>query len=139
MEAIDDLATEGKHMSQHGTIHWSELITGDVEAAKAFFSKVAGWQITGMPMPNGTYNVCMAGGRPVAGIMSCEMMGQPDHPPGWMTYIAVDDVDAACEQTRDGGGTVCREPFDVGGVGRIAMIIDPSGATVGLITPAPQA
>ena len=27
-------------MSEHGTIHWSELITGDAEAAKSFFEKV---------------------------------------------------------------------------------------------------
>lgn len=123
-------------MTQHGTIHWSELITGDVEAAKAFFEAVAGWRIDDMPMPNGIYFVCMAGDRPVAGIMSRDMMGKPDHPPGWMTYIAVDDVDAACAQTRSGGGKVCKEPFDIEGVGRIAMIMDPSGAAVGLITPA---
>jgi predicted enzyme related to lactoylglutathione lyase len=73
--------TGGLTMSEHGTIHWSELITGDAEAAKSFFEKVARWQINEMPMPNGTYNVCMAGEKPVAGIMSGEMMGQPDHPP----------------------------------------------------------
>jgi predicted enzyme related to lactoylglutathione lyase len=125
-------------MSQHGAIHWSELITGDVEAAKNYFTRIAGWQIQDMPMPNGTYKLCMAGGKPVAGIMSREMMGQPGHPPGWMTYIAVDDVDVACKKTAKTGGKVCREPFEVQGVGRIAMVMDPSGATVGLITPASQ-
>ena len=123
-------------MSQHGTIHWSELITGDVEAAKSFFQDIAGWQINDMPMPNGTYNICMAGEKPVAGIMSGEMMGQPDHPPTWMTYIAVDDVDAACAKTGKAGGQVLKSPFDIPGVGRIAMIKDPSGAVAGLITPA---
>jgi predicted enzyme related to lactoylglutathione lyase len=125
-------------MSEHGTIHWSELITGDVEAAKSFFEKVAGWQINEMSMPNGTYNVCMAGEKPVAGIMSGEMMGQPDHPPAWMTYIAVTDVDAACSTAGKAGGEILKTPFDVPGVGRIAMIKDPAGAVVGLITPAQQ-
>jgi predicted enzyme related to lactoylglutathione lyase len=114
------------------------MITGDVEAAKAYFTRIAGWQIQDMPMPNGSYNVCMAGGKPVAGIMSREMMGQPDHPPGWMTYIAVDDVDAACKATGKAKGKVLKEPVDVQGVGRIAMIMDPSGAAVGMITPAQQ-
>ena len=126
-------------MSDHGTSHWSELITGDVAAAKAFFKRVAGWQINDMPMPNGTYNVCIAGDRPVAGIMSREMMGDPDHPPGWMTYIAVDDVDKARKQAGKAKGKVLKEPFDVQGVGRIAMIRDPSGAVAGLITPTPRA
>jgi len=125
-------------MSQHGTIHWSELITGDVAAAKDFFAEIAGWQINDMPMPNGTYHVCMADEKPVAGIMSGEMMGQPDDPPGWMTYIAVDDVDLSCAQTGASGGQMLKQPFDIPGVGRIAMIQDPSGAVVGLITPAPQ-
>ncbi|HUS53874.1 MAG TPA: VOC family protein [Thermohalobaculum sp.] len=125
-------------MSQHGTIHWSELITGDVTAAKTFFKNIAGWQINEMPMPNGTYNVCMAGEKPVAGIMSGDMMGQPDHPPTWMTYIAVDDVDAACAKTGKTGGKILKDPFDIPNIGRIAMINDPTGAVVGLITPAPH-
>ena len=123
-------------MSQHGTVHWSELITGDVAAAASFFKNVAGWQINEMPMPNGTYNLCMVGEKPVAGIMSGDMMGQPNHPPTWMTYIAVDDVDAASAKAGKAGGQVLKEPFDIPNVGRIAMIKDPSGAVVGLITPA---
>ena len=125
-------------MSQHGIIHWSELITNDVAAAKSFFCEIAGWQINEMPMPDGTYYVCMAGEKPAAGIVSGEMIGQPDHPPTWMTYIAVDDVDAACSKTGETGGQVLKDPFDVPGIGRIAMIKDPTGAVVGIMTPAAQ-
>ena len=126
-------------MSDHGTIHWSELMTNDVDAAKKFFSVVVGWKISEMPMPNGTYNVCMAGDRPVAGIMSAKM-AQGDAPPtGWYTYIAVNDVDAACNACESAGGKVCQQPFDVPNVGRIAMIEDPSGGVVGIMTPAAQA
>jgi predicted enzyme related to lactoylglutathione lyase len=55
-----------------------------------------------------------------------------------MTYIAVTDVDAACSTAGKSGGAVLKAPFDVPGVGRIAMIKDPAGAVVGLITPAQQ-
>ena len=123
---------------QHGAIHWSELATSDVHGAKSFFQTVAGWEIAEMPMPDGTYYVCSASGRPVAGIMSLDMIEGDGMPPCWTTYIAVDDVDKAVGQTEAGGGTVMRAPFDVPNVGRIAIIADPAGAVVGLITPASE-
>ena len=123
-------------MSQHGTIHWSELVTGDVAAARKYFSTVAGWTINEMPMPKGPYNVCMVGDKPVAGIMDLKMNEDPNAPPQWMTYIAVDDVDKAEAQTKAAGGEIVRPPFDVEGVGRIMIVKDPSGAVVGLMTPA---
>lgn len=125
-------------MSEHGTIHWSELLTSDVKAAKDFFTKVVGWRIDEMPMPNGAYNVCMVGDRPVAGIMSAKMAQGEVPPTGWYTYIAVDDVDAACKTCTSAGGKVRQQPFDVPNVGRIAMVVDPSGGVVGIMTPARQ-
>ncbi|MEM7423103.1 MAG: VOC family protein [Pseudomonadota bacterium] len=126
-------------MSKHGEIHWSELVSDDVEGSKAFFSKMAGWEINDMPMPDGNYSVCMVDGVPTAGIMSAAQI-QADHPvpPHWMTYIAVDDVDAAASGTAASGGEVVRPAFDVPGVGRIAIVKDPGGALVGIMTPAPQ-
>lgn len=123
----------------HGDIHWSELATGDVAGAKAFFEKIAGWTVVDTPMPEGMYHVCMVGEKPVAGIMSLDMIeGSGEMPPHWMTYIAVDDVDAAVRETAAAGGTVIREPFDVPQAGRIAIIQDPGGAVVGIMTPVEQ-
>ena len=59
--------------------------------------------------------------------------GTPAH---WFSYIAVDDVDASCAAVKAGGGQVTGEPFDVEGVGRIAMVQDPNGGMVGIMTPA---
>ena len=56
----------------------------------------------------------------------------------WMSYIAVDDVDAAVAQVAGAGGTVLQQPFDVPTVGRIAQVADGTGAVVGLATPAPE-
>jgi predicted enzyme related to lactoylglutathione lyase len=57
-------------------------------------------------------------------------------PTRWFTYIAVDDVDAAVKATEERGGKVIRPPFEVPGVGRIAILEDPGGAAVGMMTPA---
>ena len=49
---------------------------------------------------------------------------------------AVDDVDKRLEALKQAGGKIHREPFDVPGVGRIAMIEVPGGAAQGWMTPA---
>lgn len=123
-------------MSDHGTIHWSELMSSDVDGSKTFFAEQAGWSYDGMDMGSGTYWVAMAGGKPVAGIMDVAAMGDPAVASHWMTYIAVDDIDKVVAATETKGGRVVRPAFDVPGVGRIAILKDPSGARIGMMTPA---
>ena len=122
----------------HGRIWWSELMTRDVEAAKAYYAATCGWSFEDMPMEGGEdYHCAMLAGQPTAGIMDLsDMPGTDDLPPHWFTYIAVDDVDAAATATEAAGGTIIRAPFDVAGVGRIAILTDPTGAALGLMTPA---
>ena len=61
--------------------------------------------------------------------------GLENVPPHWFTYIAVDDVDAAVAATRTAGGRVIKEVFEVPDTGRIAIITDPTGAALGIMTP----
>ena len=125
-------------MAEHGTFYWNELMTADPEAAAAFFGKLVGWEVDKMTMPEGEYRVMKLGGKPAGGIMG-RPPGVPDHvPPHWLSYLAVSDVDAACATTMAEGGKTIRPPFDVPGVGRIAIIADPTGAVLGIITPVPR-
>ncbi len=125
----------------HGAIWWSELCTRDPAAARAFCARLYGWEIEEMPDPNGgIYLVCRQGGQAIAGIFD---MAKAPHipesvPAHWMTYIAVDDVDATVAEATGGGGRVGQPPFDIPGVGRIAMVADPTGAIVGVMTPEPS-
>ena len=59
-------------------------------------------------------------------------------PEFWMAYIAVDDVDKRVAKAKKAGATIVREPFDVPGVGRIAILKQPGGAGIGWMTPAPM-
>ena len=56
-------------------------------------------------------------------------------PPHWFTYVAHSDVDAAVKENEAAGGQTMRPGFDVPDVGRIAIICDPTGAVVGIMTP----
>jgi len=121
-------------MWSHGNFYWNELMTRDAEKAKAFYGAALGWSFDGMPMPNGTYWIAKMGDKPVGGIFTLgpEHAGMPEM---WFAYIAVDDVDARLEKAKAGGGKVMREPFEVPGVGRIAILGDPNGAGIGWMTP----
>ena len=50
---------------------------------------------------------------------------------------AVDDIDARIDLAKKGGATLAQEPFDVPGIGRIAMVREPGGALIGWMTPSP--
>src|SRR5439155_7929654 len=49
-------------------------------------------------------------------------------PPSWTFYVNVKDVNKAAAATKKGGGRVTREPMDVPGGSRVAMVADPQGA-----------
>ncbi len=119
----------------HGKVFWTELMTPDVEAAKAYYAKICGWSYMSMPMPDGgDYTLGMLGETPMAGIMAIQDGEDPD----WMSYFAVDDLNAAVAATEAAGGTVLRPPFEIPGTGRIALLVDPTGARLGLMTPEPM-
>ncbi len=125
-------------MWSHGSFYWNELNTHNSDAAKKFYGATLGWTFDAMPMPNGTYWVAKMGGTPVGGVFPMsgpEFKGIPEH---WMSYIAVDNVDASVKKLKSAGGNVMREPFDVPNVGRIAIVKDSNGAVMGLMTPKGQ-
>ncbi|MBO9465502.1 VOC family protein [Tropicibacter sp. R15_0] len=129
-------------MSNHGKIWWNELMTRDVEKAKAYYSDLCGWSFDSMPDPDtgSVYWIAMQGDQPVGGLMDMSLLENLNGvPPHWFTYIAVDDVDASVEATTAAGGEIRRPAFDVPGIGRIAIIADPTGAPVGIMTPAAPA
>jgi predicted enzyme related to lactoylglutathione lyase len=51
----------------------------------------------------------------------------------WSIYLRVTDVDATVAKAQSLGGSVCVPAFDAPGVGRIAMIGDPTGGYAYLI------
>ena len=69
----------------------------------------------------------------VAGIMG-QPLGAPPMPPAWGTYVTVDNVDESCKRAADLGGKLIVPPSDVPGVGRFAVIQDPQGALLNLMT-----
>ncbi len=122
-------------MWTHGNFYWNELLTKDVERAKKFYADTIGWTFEAMPMEEGTYWVAKLDRKPVGGLFPTNRPGFEQVPEAWMSYLAVDDVDARAKKATAAGAKLMRPIFDVPGVGRIAILTEPGGAGVGWITP----
>ncbi len=123
-------------MMSHGKFVWYELMTTDAPAAETFYRGVTGWSAQDAGMPDMAYTILSAGDSPVAGLMTLpEAARDAGARPGWLGYVAVDDVDASAAQAQQDGSTVHYGPADIPGVGRIATISDPQGAVIALFKP----
>ncbi|SHF62065.1 hypothetical protein SAMN02745157_2565 [Kaistia soli DSM 19436] len=124
-------------MAGNGTFYWNELMTRDAARAMDFYTRTLGWSFNSMPMGEmGDYHVAMMGETMVGGIMEMSgpmFEGVPDH---WFSYIEVDDLDKRLALLTAEGGTVTQPPFEVPGVGMIAIVTIPGGAMQGWMVPA---
>ena len=118
-------------MTDHGHFHWNELTTRNVAKAKEFYGKTLDWTFEDMAMPDGTYTLCKSGDAMVGGMFEMQGPQFDGMPEQWFACIAVDDVDARLAKLTAEGGAIHRPPFEVPGVGRIAIVGDPNGATSG--------
>lgn len=110
----------------HGSFIWYELLTPDIEAAKAFYGAVVGWAVE----DDGTgYPHIKAGGDYVGGMFALtDEMRQHGARPAWLGYVGVDDVDSAVDAAVSDGGKILMPAWDIPNVGRLALLADPDGA-----------
>ena len=120
-------------LKEHGVFSWNELMTNNVTAAKTFYREALGWDLQDMGIPGMPYTIAKQGSREVAGIMA---MPDDDQgmPPCWGSYVTVDDVEARVERVKSLGGKLCHGPQDIPNIGRFAVISDPQGAMLTMIT-----
>jgi uncharacterized protein len=109
-----------------GLFVWDELHASDAEAAKRYYGELVGW--TAKPFGEG-YDVLHTGEAQAGGLMQ-----KGDETPGarWISYIAVDDTDAATARAQALGATMMLEPTTMENVGRFSVLADPTGAVFGL-------
>ncbi len=137
-------------MFEDQSIGWVELATRDTQRAREFYADLLGWTYTESPIavPDfGNYIEISVDETRFGGIlpMSAEWGDIPpgdippgdtppgdtplgDTPPHWGIYIMVPDVDASVARAQALGGSNPLPAFDAPGVGRIAMVSDPTGA-----------
>lgn len=121
--------------SPPGSFCWVELMTSDAAAARSFYTQLFGWTVNEISMGEmGTYFIFQKNGADAAAMYQAtpDMAGVP---PFWMSYISVDDADAATEKAKSLGATVHNGPMDVPGQGRMTVLADPQGAAFAVWQP----
>ncbi len=116
-----------------GAVSWTELATPNPAAATEFYGQLFGWTFDNMDMGSGPYHVIKIGNDAIGGIMS-PPPGAPTAPPRWGAYVTVANCDDAVAKCTQLGGVVCMAPMDVPGVGRMAVIQDPQGGVINVIS-----
>jgi len=112
---------------------WADLLTSDPDGAREFYGRLFGWTAVESSMEGSDYVTFRHGDADVAG-MAVQMPGS-EAPDVWSIYLAVEDVDASTGAALAAGGQVLAEPMNIGSMGRMAILSDPTGATVGLWQP----
>jgi len=107
---------------------WTDTSQPDPETAVDFYRGLFGWEFEDVMPPDspGKYFIGRIRGGNVAAVGSI-----PDGAPPtamWNTYIWVESADETAAKTKDAGGAVAMEPFDVMDAGRMAVLTDPEGA-----------
>lgn len=112
---------------------WIDLFSSDTDKARQFYGAAFGWTAEDTGPEYGGYINFSKDGALVAGMMHND--GSSGAPDGWNTYLAVADAKETVESASDHGATVYMQPMDVMGLGTMAMIADPGGATIGIWQP----
>jgi len=109
-----------------------ELASTNVPKARKFYAKLFDWKLEDMAIPGGTYTM-IGVGKGVGGGMMKQCM--PKARSDWMPYVLVADIDVATKKARKLGARVVQDVTEVEGMGWLSMIVDPTGALLGLWEP----
>jgi uncharacterized protein len=110
-----------------------ELNTTDVSKAKSFYGVLFDWKLEDVEMgPGFTYTMIGVGGGTAGGMMQQMIPGAPS---SWLAYVLVDDIAAATAKAKSLGAKVMKDVTEVMGAGWLSIIVDPTGAPLGLWKP----
>jgi len=119
-----------------GKVIWYDLVTEDLDSARDFYQGLFGWTFEDSKGPSGQdYAVARSGNVYVAGMVEIPAARDGAKLSRWLPYVSVADVDAAVSRGVDAGASVAVSARDVN-LGRVAALVDPEGAVIGLASSA---
>ena len=111
---------------------WVDHMTNDVEGMKRFYTGVFGWTAGESSEEFGGYFQFFLNGAPVAGMMPA--MGGDVHE-AWTLYLAAEDAFVTLDRAAAADAQVVAPAMRVGDLGTMGVMIDPSGAAIGVWAP----
>src|SRR5688572_26367637 len=109
-----------------------ELMTTDVAKSKDFYGKLFDWKMEDIQMPERVYTMIKVGEGTGGGMLKNPI---PNAPSSWLAYVLVDDIRKATDKAKSLGATVMKDVTEVPDMGRLSILVDPTGAMFALWKP----
>lgn len=119
-----------------GSFCWADLSLPDRNAAIPFYEGLFGWKITpgeGKENDASVYLHIKNGEQLIGGVPSASQR-DPNAPPHWLIYFAVEDVFASADKAKAVGAAIYFPPTKMEHVGDLSVLADPQGAVFALFT-----
>ncbi len=117
--------------AHHGPFIWYDYTSADPDRAADFYAHVVGWTISDFSRPETPYRIFNAPDTGVAGLARLTEGGRK----GWIGYVQVENVDETVAAFTAAGGGVIAPAYDIPTVGRLAILADPGGTVLAVMTP----
>jgi uncharacterized protein len=119
-----------------GRFVWHEQVSSDPKQAQDFYTQLFGWGTEVFKPGEIEYAMISSGGQTHGGFGTAQE-GAP--PPHWLSHVRVANVDDTLLKVESAGGKLVAGPFEMGEVGRMAVITDPQGAFISVYQPEEEA
>ena len=117
-------------LSRLGRVGWHELFATDWRKAFVFYAEIFGWREADAEIGSSeTYQLLSAGGQTIGGMFSKRATEPVAF---WLYYFNVDDIDAALDRVKVGGGGILEGPLELPEGIWIVRCTDPQGAAFAL-------
>ena len=120
-----------------GRIAWFDLATNDIAKSKTFYTQLFGWEFAPVEGTDQAAEI-VAGGTHIGTIRGADGALSPFN---GVVYVQVDDIRASTAKAKELGATIPPGfPFNLpGGIGAIALLVDPGGHPIGMYSRTPIA
>jgi uncharacterized protein len=112
---------------------WSSLITRDPETNAAFYQTLFDYEVFELPASEGYQHLLLASDNYARASVNSLPANRPNAHPHWLNYVRVEDTVKMTAKVTALGGRVLVEPRIDRHGGKVAVVVDPSGAPFGLL------
>ena len=112
-------------VTENGSLAWFELHVPDPEAVRPFYRAVFDWKIEDILFGDMPYLLLSTSEGENAALGGVKPLQAGDRP-HWLPYFEVADCDASVVRARELGGELVAPAADIEGVGRFAVVSDPT-------------
>lgn len=106
-----------------------ELNSTDVDKSKAFYGKLFEWTLEDTKIGDLDYTMIKVGKGTGGGMMEQLIPGAGS---AWLPYVDVQDIKASTQKAQSLGAKVMKDVSEVADMGWLSIIVDPTGAMLGL-------